>query len=151
MNNQLRSTFLFTVVALSVMVLPNGLSAEEKKDQATVIGAEISTVANHLSLRPKTALDFTKASGEYCYFMGWDSHHTHYAVDPSTTQEDTLDFVDARPLLKAGMNFDNFPRLPKQLGKMTPHQWYYLAAGEIDPHHGTKWDFPILVRASDIK
>ena len=150
MTTQLQSTFLFFAVILSMVILPSSLSADEKKDQAALVGAELSTIANHLSLRPKTVLDFTKASGQYCYFMGWDSHHTHYAIDPGSTQEDTIDFVDARPLLKAGVKFDGLSRLPQKLGNMTPNQWYFLPAGEFDSHHGTKWDLPFLVRASDI-
>ena len=138
MTTQLQSTFLFFAVILSMVILPSSLSAGEKKDQAALVGAELSTIANHLSLRPKTVLDFTKASGQYCYFMGWDSHHTHYAIDPGSTQEDTIDFVDARPLLKAGVKFDGLSRLPQKLGKMMPNQWYFLPVGEFDPHHGTK-------------
>ena len=47
-----------------------------------IVEAEIGTIANQLSLRPKTAIDFSKVSGEYCFFTGWDGHHTHYAIDP---------------------------------------------------------------------
>lgn len=151
MSNQLRSITPLAVVTLSMTVFAGGLSADEKKDQAALVGEEISIIANHLSLRPKTVLDFTKASGEYCYFMGWNGHHTHFAANPGATQEDTLDFVDARPMVKAGANFDNLPRFPGQLGKMAPGQWYLLPAGQVDLHHGRKWDFPVLLRASNIE
>ncbi len=70
MTTQLQSTFLFFAVILSMVILPSSLSAGEKKDQAALVGAELSTIANHLSLRPKTVLDFTKASGQYGYFSG---------------------------------------------------------------------------------
>lgn len=68
MTNQQQSTFLFFAIILSVVILPSSLSANEKKDQAALVGAELSTIADHVSLRPKTVLDFTKASGQYCYF-----------------------------------------------------------------------------------
>ena len=56
-----------------VMDLEKKLAKAEK--QASIVGAEIRTFANQLFLRPKIAKDFTKASGEYCYYGGWKGHH----------------------------------------------------------------------------
>ncbi len=76
---------------------------------------------------------------------------THYAIDPAKSQEDVIDFVDARPLIAAGANFDGLPKMPGKLGSMTPNQWYFLPAGQFEPHHGTKLPFPLLVRASSLE
>ena len=49
------------------------------------------------------AIDFSKVSGEYCFYSGsdknsgWDKHHTHYAIDPTKTQEDLIDFEGLTP------------------------------------------------------
>jgi hypothetical protein len=144
------------VVTLVMSVTPVAVSAgTEAEDaagkKAALVAAEISTIANQLSLRPGTAIDFSKVSGQYCFFLGWDKHHSHYAIDPTTAHEDTIDFVDARPLLGAGVNLGDLPAMPEELGKMTPGQWYYLDSGKLDPHHGEKWDFPMMLRASVVE
>ena len=138
-----------------------GTEAEEeetaKLQQAAIVAAEITAFTNQLSHRPETAFDFSKVSGEYCFYAGWDKvsgwdkHHTHYAIDPTKTQEDVIDYVDARPLLEAGVNVEDLPRLPGELGKMIPGQWYFRPADAFDPHHGEGYDYPELVRASDLE
>ena len=74
---------------------------------------------------------------------------THYATDPTKTREEVVDFVNAEPLIKAGINVASLPKFPGWLNSMTPGQWYFLPAGELEPHHGTK--FPFLIRATNIK
>ena len=127
--------------------------AEEAATQAAIVGGELATLANQLHLRPETALDFTKVSGEYCFDvrLGEGGHMTHYATDPTKTQEDVIDFVNAAPLIKAGVKVDNLPRFPGRLGSMTPNQWYFLPAGELEPHHGIKFPFPLLLNANNLK
>ncbi len=49
------------------------------------------------------------------------------------------------------MKLGDLPAMPEELGKMTPGQWYYLGSGKLDPHHGEKWDFPMMLRASVVK
>ena len=90
------------VVAELVLTALSGTAwaGQDKPSQASIVGAELSAIANQLSLRLKTAIDFSKVSGEYCFFTGWDAHHTHYAIDPAKTQEDLIDFADARPLIE---------------------------------------------------
>ncbi len=153
----MRSFVKSLVYALgAVVVFGLGLqsaSAEEANKQAAIVGAELSTIANQLALRPETALDFSKVSGEYCFDvrLGEGGHMTHYAIDPTKTQEDVIDFVNAEPLLKAGVKVDGLPRFPGRLGSMTPNQWYFLPAGELEPHHGIKFPFPILIKANNLK
>ena len=112
-----------TFAALS---MAGARAAEDPHKQAAVVSAEIVAFANQLSHRPKTALDFSKVSGEYCFYSGsdkdtgFDKHHTHYAIDPTKTQEDVIDFIDARTLLEAGLKMESLPKLPADLGKMIP-------------------------------
>ena len=142
-------------VAAALLIIGSPLMAwaDEGAKQAAVVGGELSTIAHQLHLRPETALDFTKVSGEYCFDvnLGAGGHMHHHAVDPTKTQEDVIDFVNAEPLLKAGVKLDALPRFPGKLGSMTPNQWYFLAAGELEPHHGIKFPFPILIKAVNLK
>lgn len=132
-----------------------GTEAEEeetaKLQQAAIVAAEITAFTNQLSHRPETAFDFSKVSGEYCFFGGWDGHHTHYAIDPTKTQEDVIDFVEAAPMIKAGLNVKDLPKYPGKLGKMTPGQWYYSPAKGFEPHHGKNPPVALLIRAVNIK
>lgn len=154
---RIASTSLVIGLAMAGLSATGTFADEAKHKQAALIAAEISTFANQLSLRPETAIDFSKVSGEYCFYSGsdkksgWDKHHTHYAIDPSKTHEDVIDYVDARPLLEAGANFKNLPLLPAELGKMILGQWYLRPADQLDPHHGKGWSYPELVRASDLQ
>lgn len=140
------------VAALAMGAIPcSALAGAQDAKQASLVGAELSTIANQLSIRPNTAIDFSKVSGEYCFFTGWDAHHTHYAIDPAKTHEDLIDFADARLFLDQGVDVKKLPPQPETLGKMVPKQWYYLAPGKLDPHHDNKYDFPVLMRASDLQ
>ena len=144
------------VVLSGVVTVALGLTlawADEGTKQAAIVGGELSTLAKHLSLRPETALDFTKVSGEYCFDvnLGGGGHMTHYATDPTKTQEAVIDFVNADPLIKGGINVEKLPRFPGKLGSMTPGQWYYLPANEFEPHHGVKFPFPLLIKATSLK
>ena len=125
--------------------------AEER--QAAIVAGELAAIANQLALRPETAIDLTKVSGEYCFNagLGAGGHMTHYAVDPTKTQEDVIDFVNAEPLVKAGIDVAALPKFPGKLGAMTPNQWYFLPAGDPEPHHGTTFPFPLLIRATNLK
>ncbi len=151
------SISLVSGLMFAALFMTGARAAEDPLKQAAVVSAEITAFANQLSLRPKTANDFSKVSGEYCFYSGadkatgWDKHHTHYAIDPTKTQEDVIDYIDARPLLEAGANFDNLPMLPAELGKMIPGQWYMRLANANDPHHGKGYDYPELMRASDLQ
>lgn len=60
-------------------------------------------------------------------------------------------FVNAEPLIRAGVKLDVMPRFPGKLGSMTPNQWYLLPAGELEPHHGITFPFPLLIRAVNLK
>jgi len=123
------------------------------KNQAKIVAGEMAAFANQLTMNPSMAIDLTSVSGEYCFDgnIGKGGHMTHYATDPTATKEDVIDFVNAKPLMAAGANFDGLPRHNGKLGGMEPNQWYFLAAGEYEPHHGKKLPFPVLIRASNIK
>lgn len=153
MKAQFQIATIMISAALLINSLPFVASAAVKKDQAAIVAAELGAIANQLALRPETAIDLSDISGEYCFNVGLKegAHMTHYAIDPTKTQEDVIDFVNAEALIKAGVKVESLPRFPEKLGSMTPNQWYYLPAGELEPHHGIRFPFPILLRASDLK
>jgi hypothetical protein len=128
-------------------------SEEAQNKQAAVVGGELSAIAKHLATRPETAIDLTGVSGEYCFNAGIGSggNMTHYAEDPGHSHEDVIDFVRADVLIDAGINVADLPPFPGGMGSMTPNQWYFLAAGEPDPHHGMAWPFPLMMRASSLE
>ena len=152
MKTMANRSFVFILSGLAVLCLWVS-PALAKKDQAGIVAAELAAIANQLSLRPETALDLTAVSGAYCFNtgMGEGGHMTHYAVDPTKNDEDVIDFVNAASLVKAGTNVQKLPQFPGKLGSMKANQWYYLPAGEFEPHHGMKFPFPLMIRASNIK
>lgn len=145
-----------SAILIGITILLNsfpGIAWAGSKDQARVVAAELSAIAHHLSLRPKTAIDLSSVSGEYCFNLGLGqgAQMTHFAIDPSNTQEDVIDFVNAAPLIKNGIKLESLPPFPGKLGAMKPNQWYFLPAGKLEPHHGIKFPFPIMMKASNIK
>ncbi|MBL4851638.1 MAG: hypothetical protein JKY90_05080 [Gammaproteobacteria bacterium] len=138
-----------TVFILTILLIATPLYADK---QASIATAELSTIANHLAHRPHAAIDFRDVSGEFCFDVDMKNggHMTHYAVDPESTEEDVIDFVNAKQLVDSGMDVASLPAFPGQLGTMEQNTWYYLAPGKLDPHHGVKWDFPVMLRASNL-
>ena len=147
---------LLVVIALLVSLSYGIAEAAKKKPPrgtGDVVAGELTAIANQLALNPNTAVDFTHVSGEYCFSagVGKGGFMTHFATDPLKTQEDALDFVNAKSLIEIGLNVEKLPRLPRTLGSMTPNQWYFLPVGEYDSHHGRTWSFPMLIKASNVK
>lgn len=126
------------------------MELEKAKKQSAIVSAELRTFANQLSLRPNIPKDFSKVSGEYCFFGGWEGHHTHYAIDPTKTNEDVIDFVSAKAMIEAGVNVDQLPPYLGVLGEMVPGQWYLMKAKAFEPHHGKNPPVPLLIRAVNI-
>ena len=92
--NTTHKLLAFSIAGISAMAVSvSGSMAEDVHGQAALVSAEISTIANHLSIRPDMAIDFSAVSDEYCYFTEWDTHHTHCAIHPEGTIEDNIDFV----------------------------------------------------------
>ena len=139
-------------LAISLAAAP--LAADEDVHaQAAVVAAQLGTIAKHLQLRPQMALDFTEVSGEHCLntWKAGGAQMVHFAIDPSATREDVVEFVKADSLAGPGIDVTTLPRMPAKLGAMEPGMWYYLPAGEPEPHHGTTFPFPLLLRASDLQ
>lgn len=116
------------------------------------VQAKIDTISQYLDSHPEMVIDLRRVSGEFC-FNTWKvggGHMTHYAVDPSMTREDMIEFVRAESMA-AGLEVEQLPRFPGGLNSMEPNTWYYLPAGEFEPHHGTRFPFPLLIRATDIQ
>ena len=145
----------FALFAIGIMltVLVAGTALAGRGDQASIVAAEVSAFANLLAQRPKTAIDLSGVSGEYCFKVdiGKGGHMTHYAIDPGKTREDVIDFVNAAPLIEAGLNVEKLARHSGKLGTMEPNQWYYLPKGDFEPHHGIRFPFPVLIKAVNIK
>ncbi len=113
-----------------------------------------AVIGNFIVMHPEMIIDFADVSGEYCVNT-WKvegGHMTHYAIDPSKTTEDVIDFVKAQSFIDAGIDVTTLPELPSELGVMENGQWYYLPKGGAEPHHGAK-EFPIalMVRATEIQ
>jgi len=127
-------------------------TAEAARDQASIVAAEISAFSNLLSLRPETAIDLSKVSGAYCFNVDLEDggKMTHYAINPSASREDVVDFINAEPLINAGLKLNQLQRFSGKLGSMKPKQWYFLPAGAYEPHHGVRFSFPVLMRAVNI-
>ncbi len=123
------------------------------KDQSGIVASEIAAIASQLGLKPSMAIDLTKVSDEYCFDgnLKKGGHMSHYSTKPMSTQEDVIDFVNVKQLVAAGLDVDKLPRHNGKLGSMKPNQWYYLPAGEYEPHHGKKLPFPVMIRAINVK
>ncbi len=116
------------------------------------VKGEIDTIAGYLKSHPEMVIDFSKTSGEYC-MNTWEvggGHMTHYAIDPSKTVEDYIDFVKVDSL-KGCVDVNSLPRAPTKLGAKEPNKWYYQPAGQHDPHHGGTLPMDLLVRASNVE
>lgn len=113
-----------------------------------------AAIGVYLETHPEMIIDLSKVSGEYCVNT-WKvkgGHMTHYAIDPSKTTEDVIDFVKAKPFVVAGIDVTKLPQLPTKLGAMKNGQWYYVAKGGADPHHGWKAaPLAMIVRAAEIQ
>ena len=139
------------ILAGAVSLGVASVAAAGSADKAAKAHAAIGT---YLETHPEMVIDLSKVSGEYC-FNTWKvkgGHMTHYAIDPSKTTEDMIDFVKAQSFVDAGIDVTKFPQLPSKLGAMKKNQWYYLAKGGADPHHGkkrSKW--AAIVRAANIQ
>ena len=121
-----------------------------------VLSQEITdTISNMLDAHPEMMIDFTGKSREYCVntWKVGGNQMTHYATDPSKSQEDVIDFIRLDRADESdvkGMDVEVLPKMPSELGAMEPNQWYYLPAHAYDPHHRTSFPFAMLVRAKNI-
>jgi hypothetical protein len=152
MNYRGKILAFFVVAALLISALPYLASAQTSKTQSSIVGALLATIAKHLALHPESALDLSHVSGEYCFNakMGQGGMMLHWAIDPETTKEDVVSFYNAGPLLKAGLKEDTLTPFCGKLGCMEPNKWYFLPAGEYEPHHGVKFPFPLIIKAMDM-
>ncbi len=113
-----------------------------------------AAIGAYLETHPKMVIDFSDVSGEYCVntWKVGGGHMTHYAIDPSETTEDVIDFIKAESFMSSGIDMTALPTLPSTLGAMEGGQWYYLPKGAIEPHHGSQsFPIPLIVRATNIQ
>lgn len=139
------------VLALAVSLGFANVAAAGSPDKVAKAQAAI---ANYIETHPEMIIDLAKKSGEYCVNT-WKvkgGHMTHYAIDPSKTTEDVIDFVKAQSFIDAGIDVTKLPRMPDKLGVMKNGQWYYLPKGAPEPHHGSKaFSRAMIIRATDIQ
>ena len=144
----------FSRAAVLAAVVSLGVANVAKAGPADNADKAHAAIGKYLENHPEMVIDFSDISGEYCVNT-WKvkgGHMTHYAIDPSKTTEDVIDFVKAKPFIDAGIDVTKLPQLPGTLGAMKNGQWYYLPKGGADPHHGKKQSpRALLVRATDIQ
>ncbi len=136
-------------VVIGGFMLASVASAHERSSK---VQGEIKAFSSYVDSHPEMVIDFSEKSGEYC-MNTWKvggGHMTHYAIDPSKSSEDVIDFVKVESFSGA-VDVDKLPRLPSELGKMGANKWYYLPAGAFDPHHKTAFQSPLLVRSTNIQ
>ncbi len=152
MNYRVKVLAFFAVAALFISALPYLVSAQANRTQASVVALELATISNHLALNPQAALDLSQVSGEYCFNakLAEGGMMLHWAVDPMKTKEDVVSFYNAGPLVKAGLKEDAITQFCGKLGCMEPNVWYFLSAGELEPHHGVRFPFPLIIKAMDM-
>jgi hypothetical protein len=110
---------------------------------------EILAIARILRAHPEIAIDRTAASGEYC-FKSSTGTMVHFAAQPERTLEDVVYELDASGLIAAGLDPTRMKQLP-ELGQMTPGVWYFLAKGQLDPHHAHAMSGPTIAIAVNVK
>ncbi len=98
-------------LGLSQSAVAGEVDKQKANKQASNVAGELGTIANYLQSHPEMALDFTKVSGEYCLntWKAGGAHMSHFAVDPTKTQEDVIDFVKAPSLTEAGIDVASLP------------------------------------------
>ncbi len=114
---------------------------------------EIAAFSAIVSGNPSVAIDASKVSNSYCFKSGIGSsggHMTHYAIDPKNTKEDVIDFINATELIAAGLDPTKLRQHPGKLDVMEPNTMYFLPAGKYEPYHGTKFPFPLIIKAVDV-
>lgn len=148
----LKSLLATSAVIAGVSLTPTAV-AQDANNQASKVAGNLGTIASYLQSHPEMVIDFTHVSGEYCLntWKAGGAHMSHFAVDPSKTQEDLIEFVMADSLTSAGVDVSGLPRMPEKLGEMEPGTWYYKPAGAFEPHHGAEMGPALLIRASNIE
>ena len=134
------------LLCATMLILPAAVAGESKVDN------HVKAFSNLLGKHPKMVIDLSAHSGEYC-MNTWKvggGHMTHYAIDPTKTREDVIEFVRVQSLGNS-VSVSGMPKMPSKLGKMEPNVWYHLPAGAYEPHHGTRFSFDMIVRATDIQ
>ena len=144
-----------TLIASAALLACSSIafSAESKGRPGSPDERTIAAIKTHLGFESVKGIDFSRKSGELCLNAGLPTggHMTHFSLDPAATVEDIIDFVRVDQLVAAGLDTAALPTHPGTLGSMKPGQWYFVPAGSFEPHHGTKFPFPLIVRATDVR
>ena len=114
---------------------------------------EINTIANILEPGSKMVpIDATAASGEMCMLETVTKHNMiHFSQTPEKTYEDVVYYLNPATFIANGLDVSKLPRHPKELGKMTPLQWYYYDGTYVEPHQGSQLNKEFVIMAVDVK
>ena len=137
---------------IASMVILGALAVGQWAGAHELPARAIDTIAALVKSHPEMVIDFSKKSGEYC-MNTWKvggGHMTHYAIDPSKSVEDAIDFVKVESF-KGSIDVNSLPLAPTKLGAKEPNKWYYQPAGRYDPHHGKALPIDLVVRASNVE
>lgn len=114
---------------------------------------EINAIANILSPDSKMKpIDATAASGEMCMLETVTKHNMiHFSTTPEKTHEDVVYYLNPATFVANGLDVSKLPRHPKELGKMTPLQWYYYDGTYVEPHQGSQLNKDFVIMSVDVK
>ncbi len=114
---------------------------------------EINAIANIFGPNSKMIpVDATAASGEMCMLETVTKHNMiHFSQHPELTHEDVVYFINPETFIANGLDVSKLPRHPKELGKMTPLQWYYYDGTYVEPHQGSQLNKEFVIMTVDVK
>lgn len=114
---------------------------------------EINAIANLLVPGSgMMAINLSHSSGEFCMREPKTGRYMiHFSKTPEKTTEDLIYFINPDTFKQKGLQVQDLPSLPTELGKMKPFQWYYYNGNTHEPHHGGRLGIDFLVMALDVK
>jgi len=140
---------LFNITMIAIL----SMFAFGEAKAGDIVENEIKAFSKIIRGNPSVAIDASMVSDSYCFkadIHKGGGHMTHYAINPEKTKEDVIDFINATDLIAAGMDPSKLKRHPGKLNAMEPNTMYFLPAGEYEPYHGTKFPFPLIIKAVDV-
>jgi len=138
------------LLSAALLAAPAVLAEEPTQER---IAADLTRNVSQLLIHnPDIAIDLSEVSGYHCFDtgLGAGGFMVHFAIDPAEKDEQVVSFHRAEYLEQAGLNLDSRPQAPETVEEMELRQWYVIPAGQYDPHHGMKWDFPMIIKADNV-
>lgn len=149
-NSQAQKAVGSCLLSATLLAAPAVLAEEPTQER---IAADLTRNVSQLLIHnPDIAIDLSEVSGYHCFNTGLadGGFMVHFADDPAEQDEEVVTFHRAEYLEKAGLNLENLPQAPEAVEEMELRQWYVIPAGQHDPHHGMKWEFPMIIMADNV-